>query len=112
MFIRRSTYTRLRTRAEAYSQAYVDARRAQNRKATPAAKRTKRLALACLRYRGELARQRAGHQAELARQQRRIDRLQGQLDDVLGLNSDQVLAGEHWQQRRPDKPYTATAVAK
>lgn len=92
MFIRRSTYRRLRARAEAYSQAYVDARRAENRKATPAAKRTKRLALACLRYRVELAEQRASYEAALRKQQRRTNLLQEQLDEVLGMNSDAATA--------------------
>ncbi|MGW5852137.1 hypothetical protein ACWFQ8_30030 [Streptomyces sp. NPDC055254] len=111
MFIRRSTYQRLVARAEAYAQAYVAARRAEHRKAVPAAERRERLARACRRYRAELAEQRAGHQTALARKQRQIDRLQGQLDDVFGLNSDQVQAGERWQERRPDKPYTGV-VAK
>jgi hypothetical protein len=112
MFIRRSTYQRLVARAEAYSQAYVDARRAEHRKAAPAVTRRDRLTRACARYRAELAEQRAAHQRALARSERRADRLQEQLDDVLGLNSDAVRAGDRWQQRRPDKPYTPTAVAK
>lgn len=112
MFIRRSTYQRLVARAEAYSQAYVDARRAEHRKAAPTAARLKRMAEACARYQAELATQRADHAAALARKQRRIDHLQGQLDDLLGLNSDAVRSGERWQQRRPDKPHTPASVAK
>lgn len=106
MFIRRSTYRKLTARAEAYSQTYVEARRAANRKAAPGVARLERLVRACARYRAELAEQRASHLAALARRDRRIEQLQGQLDDVLGMNSDQVMAGAHWQQRRSDKPYT------
>ncbi|MBT2449442.1 hypothetical protein J7F03_20590 [Streptomyces sp. ISL-43] len=104
MFIRRTTYNRLVARADAYAGAYVAARRADRRKAVPAAARRERLAAACLRYRAELAEQRAQHAAALARQQRRADQLQQQLDDVLGLNSSDVQAGVRWQQRRQDRP--------
>ncbi|MFD4936317.1 hypothetical protein [Streptomyces virginiae] len=115
MFIRRSTYRRLAARAEAYAQAYVDAQRARHRKTPPAVERRNRLVQACARYRAELAAQRTQHAAELAAQriqhaaalaaqQRRIDYLQEQVDEVLGLNSEQVRAGARWQQRRPDKP--------
>ncbi|MGW2582979.1 hypothetical protein ACWCYZ_16860 [Streptomyces virginiae] len=97
MFIRRSTYRRLAARAEAYAQAYVDAQRARHRKTPPAVERRNRLVQACARYRAE-------HVAALAAQQRRIDYLQEQVDEVLGLNSEQVRAGARWQQRRPDKP--------
>lgn len=112
MFIRRSTYRQLADRADAYDEAYVWARRAEHRKAAPAVARLQRMAKACGRYRAELAQQRAKHTAALGRQQRRIDLLQAQLDELLGMNSDQVLAGTRWQQRRPDKPYTASTVAK
>ncbi|MFD7100793.1 hypothetical protein [Streptomyces xanthophaeus] len=104
MFIRRSTYRRLVARAEAYSQAYVDARRAEHRKAAPAVARRIRLAEACRRYRAELAAQRAAHQEELARSERRAQQLQEQLDEGFGLNSEAVRAGARWQERRHDKP--------
>ncbi|THA56138.1 hypothetical protein [Streptomyces sp. A1136] len=102
MFIRRSTYHRLVARAEAYHEAYVAARRAENRKAAPAVARRERLVRACASYRAELA----ANRLTIARKDRRIAQLQGQLDDLLGLNSEQVQAGARWQQRRPDKPYT------
>jgi hypothetical protein len=112
MFIRRSTYQRLVARAEAYGQAYVDARRAEHRKAGPAVERRLRLVRACARYRAELNKQQASHEAALARQQRRADQLQARLDEALGLNSDQVMAGARWQQRRPDKPRDWAEAAK
>lgn len=94
MFIRRSTYHRLVARAESYAEAY--------RAAMSSDRRRCRLVLACARYRKELAASRR----TVAVRERRIEQLQGQLDDLLGLNSDAVMAGERWQQRRPDKPYT------
>lgn len=111
MFIRRTTYNRLRSRADAYSQAYVDAQRAQHRKAAPGVARLVRLAEACARYRAQLAEQRAQHAAALAQKQRRIDHLQQLLDDALGLNSEDVRAGERWQDRRPDKPRRVEAAS-
>lgn len=92
MLIRRRTYQRLVARAEAYSEAYVAARRAEHRKAVPAAARRERLIKVIARYR-----------RELDRKDRRINHLQEQLDEVLGLNSDAVRQGEKWQERRHDK---------
>ncbi|MFD9369617.1 hypothetical protein ACFWA6_18260 [Streptomyces sp. NPDC060020] len=112
MFIRRSTYNRLVARAEAYAEAYVAARRAEHRKTAPHAARRDRLAKACRRYRAELAEQRAAHHKALARLERRANLLQEQLDEVLGMNSEQVMAGARWQQRRSDKPRTPSAVAQ
>ncbi|MFD0358407.1 hypothetical protein ACFVHW_32445 [Streptomyces sp. NPDC127110] len=105
MFIRRSTYQRLAARADAYAEAYVAARRAEHRKAAPAAARRARLVQACARYRAELAEQQALHDAALAKEQRRSAQLQARLDDALGLNSEDVLAGARWQQRRHDRPW-------
>lgn len=38
---------------------------------------------------------------------RRVEQLQAQLDDALGLNHPAVVAGQHWQDRRVDKPHPA-----
>ncbi|MGW0552327.1 hypothetical protein [Streptomyces altiplanensis] len=56
-------------------------------------RRLRRAVRACARYRHELA-----------AQARRIRSLEGQLDDLLGLNNPTILDGAHWQDRRTDKP--------
>jgi hypothetical protein len=58
--------------------------------------RITRLVRACARYRTELAKER-----------RRAARLQGRLDDAVGLTSPALDAGAAWQQRRQDKTRTA-----
>lgn len=91
MFIRRNTFHRLVARGESYAEAY--------RAAMSSDRRRCRLVLACQRYRKTISEQRAA----LAAAEHRAGVLQEKLDDVMGLNSDAVRAGERWQQRRADK---------
>lgn len=54
---------------------------------------------ACARYRIQVA----TRDRVIAAQQRQHDVLQRQLDDALGLDTAEIRAGAHWQQRRADK---------
>lgn len=53
--------------------------------------------------RDQYAAARAGAEAE----KRRADQIQARLDDACGFNHPAVEAGQHWQERRLDKPRPA-----
>jgi uncharacterized protein (DUF3084 family) len=108
MFIRRSTYQQLldrieqlvdqRDAAEADAQRYLGAAK----QAAQAFTCTDEQVAALRRQLDEMRQQRD-------RAVRRVDRLQAQYDDAVGLNSLAISDGAHWQERRHDKPRTVTS---
>lgn len=97
-FVRRRTLATLRARVETYATAARDARRVE--------------AVALANYRRLAAQFTAAGSAVtdlvearrlLAAKDHRIQLLQDQLDELLGLNSPDIAAGANWQDRREDK---------
>lgn len=84
-------FSELHTRAETAR----DAHRAEGEHTGALERRLRRVLSACARYRAELHRAHADSEF-----------LQSRYDDAVGITDPAVDAGEHWQQRRSDKPRT------
>lgn len=97
-FIRRRTLTALHARVAMYAQATRNALRVEH----TALENYKRLA-AEFTGAGDAATELVESRRLLAAKDRRIELLQGQLDELLGLNNPAVAAGSNWQARREDK---------
>lgn len=97
-FISRRNLQTLRARVETYAQHARDARRVEQAALTNYARLAARFVEP-----GEVLTELAETRRQLEAKDRRINLLQDQLDELLGMNAPGVKAGAHWQARRTDK---------